>query len=133
MFEPPFPEIDDRNDLNLVREENEVNWDITTSSMIIHIPVLLSQSHSLLGYKAMTFWENYQQLQSGVQYDQPMVLDVLKPCWKELEEYQERLQMMLILRIVGVLKVQGAIENRKNIKTFYRKLSKHNIWGISII
>ena len=32
--------------------------------------------------------------------------------------------MMLIPRTVGVLKVPGAIENRKNIKTFYRKLSK---------
>ena len=120
MFEPPFPEINDKNYLNLVKEENDYihNWDIPSSSMIIHIPVLLLQSHSLLGYKAMTFWENYQQLPLGVQYDQPMVLDVLKPCWKELEEYLERLQMMLIPRTVGVLKVPGAIESRKNIKTF---------------
>ena len=131
MFELPFPEIDDKNDLNLVREENEVNWDITTSSMIIHIPVLLSQSHSLLGYKAMTFWENYQQLQSGVQYDQPMVLDVLKPCWKELEEYLERLQRMLILHIAGVLKVLGAIENRKDVLKLIS--AKFYYWCISII
>ena len=32
--------------------------------------------------------------------------------------------MMLVLRIVGVLKVPGAIENGKNIKTFLQKLSK---------
>ena len=135
MFEPPFPEIDDQNDLNLVKEENYFslqlyNWDITSSSMIIHIPVLLLQLHSLLGYKAMTFWENYQQLPSGVQYDQPMVLDELKPCWKELEEYLERLQRMLILHIAGVLKVLGAIENRKNVlkqisAKFYKKDWRH--------